>query len=443
MTSEDFFAGNINPRFCQSISGRMDVMGGIGEYSGALVLSTLIRESATIILTSRNDRTIRVYNQIHQQAGQIVYTEIDLLLKSDNSIDRAALKELSQNQYPVNYLFVCLSVLHSRRESIITGIDIYLQSQIPEHVGLGSKEAIVTAFLKALADAYQLVFTDSELPILVWEVLQLFKTHYTPLADSLSCYFGIADHILPILCQPDHISPSFGIPDGIGFAGITTGGISNNIYALSDQIRTAASIGYTMISLFDGTYPHELEITQQTGDRENLLYNGYLANITPLEFESRYKWLPKYVKGSVFLEKSGILIDPALSIEPDTHYPVFQATAHPIYENVRTQYFSLLLQHLPPVDDIERREKSLQQLGNWMFQSYDSYSHLNLNNKQSHALIQLVRDYMGKGVYGARITDQGAGSTVCILWAGHEGQNVVQHIYEQYQQQNSSARLFW
>lgn len=432
MNSDDFFVDNTNPRFTQSTSGCMDVMGGTAEYAGSLVLSTPVQTYVSITLSLRNDTTIRIQKQSATEFP-VIQTDISELLYSENVVDQSELRETAASHYEAGIVLACMLIV-SRQQSIRpTGLDVYIHS--PYQTMIESQEALAISIVKALAEANQIIFLENELPKLAHNALQLLGLHHFPLVNTLASYYVKPGHILPILCQPDHISSTFIIPEGIGFAAINLGSKSNKQLALQEQVHTAASVGYTMISLYDGTYPHELETARKTGNRENLLYNGYLANITPTEFDNRYKWLPKHVYGNTFLEKSGILVDPALSVFPEISYPVFQATVHPIYENIRTQYFSLLLQHMPESDDIERRQQSLQQLGNWMFQSHTSYAALGLSNPVADRLIQVVQQHLGKGIFGARLTNSTIENSVCILWEGQQGYDTIQAIYQMVSQE--------
>jgi len=426
MTIEDFFAGNPQPRLTRSVPGRLDVMGGMAAYSGSLVLQMPVRKSITVALALRNDTMIRIHTQ--PSDGNKPFEIVAFQLPKSGS--------LTGGDALVSVILACLLVWQERAGQL-TGMDIWVHSQIPAGKGLASAAALTVAMMQTLADAHPLSLTGHELARLALRAEKLVASG--SLAAQLTCVYGVPDRLLPILCQPDHASEPFALPEGVRFAGIDSGICSAEQETAYQRVCTAAMIGYTLMALHDGTYPHELELARQTGDREHLLYNGYLANITPLEFEDRYKWLPNQIKGSDFLEKYGIIIDPDLEIEPDNWYPVAAATRHPVYENVRIQYFSLLLQHLPPVSDPERREKSLRQLGSWMYQSHESYSACGLGHPQTDVLVQQVRNEAGNGVYGARITDKGSGGTVCILYEGEQGWETVQRIHAAYERLSSNS----
>ena len=441
MEENDFFAGNPSPRIRHSAPGRLDVMGGIADYSGSLVLQMPIRERTVVMLALRNDTTIRVRTQ-QPVSHPLFETDWRQLLVTDDFIDyqriRKILTTLPGGDWAA-YAVGCLVVLAKEKGVARTGIDIWIDSQVPPGKGVSSSAALEVAVIRALAEAHQLTFTGTELPVLAQKAENRVAGAPCGLMDQLACHFGEPGKLLPILCQPDHVSDAIPLPEGVRFVGIDSGvrhAVGGGTYG---TVRTAAFMGYTLMALYDGAYPHELQRSRDTGQRDHLLYNGYLANLTPREFEDRYAWLPAQFKGGDFIEKYSVTIDPVTEVRLNVTYPVLQAARHPVYENTRVQYFSLLLQHLPPTTDPPAREKALNQLGAWMYQSHDSYSACGLGSEQTDELVRLVRDHAGQGVYGAKITGGGGGGTVCVLCDGAKGLETVRRIHESYQQRHGVA----
>ncbi len=419
MTTELFFSENNHPLHTHSTPGRLDVMGGFADYSGSLVLQMPIGERVHVSLAFRNDTTIRMHVQTKTQllADKIVSFENE---KPGHVPDTQKSVESRWTQL----ILACADTFWQSSNVLAKGLDIWAAIDIPLQKELAEKSALCLSVIQTLAQAYNSPLAETEASLLAHQALQRVDSSAC-LADALTQQIGPPHALLPILCQPGHVSAPVFLPEGVHLVWLDTDVAQPEENSIYQQIKTAAFMGYSMMALSDGVFPHELDRARRTGNREELLYNGYLANITPTEFESRYKWLPPYVKGSVFLEKSGLLIDPTLTVEPETVYPIVQAMRHPMYENVRCQYFSLLLQHLPPITEAERREKSLQQLGNWLFQSHDSYKACGLSHPKADALVQQVKSLAGQGVYGARITDRGAGGSVCVLCEGEKGLEAV------------------
>jgi L-arabinokinase len=141
------------------------------------------------------------------------------------------------------------------------------------------------------------------------------------------------------------------------------------------------------------------------------LWKGYLANISPSAWESRYRELvPVEMLGATFLERYGGSTDTVTSINPQRLYAVRQPTAHPIYEHQRVRLFRTLLAHRPLT------EEDLLLAGELLYQAHASYSACGLGSSGTDRLVQLIAEAgPAQGLYGAKITGGGSGGTVAVL----------------------------
>jgi L-arabinokinase len=154
-------------------------------------------------------------------------------------------------------------------------------------------------------------------------------------------------------------------------------------------------------------------------------WNGYLANLTPSEFEQFSAGrLPEKLGGAEFLARYGDTMDMVTRVDPARTYAVRQPTAHPIYEHFRVRTFVNLLQ-----GDMAA---NAPQLGELMYQSHASYSACGLGSPGTDELVRLARKAgAAQGVYGAKITGGGSGGAVAIL-GRRDAEPAVQAIVEQY-----------
>jgi L-arabinokinase len=174
-------------------------------------------------------------------------------------------------------------------------------------------------------------------------------------------------------------------------------------------VRIGAFMGYRLIAgvaqlpvkgLGDG----HVEITDPK-------WGGYLANVAPSKWESKYRdLLPEVMDGGFFLQAFGGISDPVTYVDPTRSYRVRQPTAHPIYEHRRVQLFRDLL----VAGATEKKERL--QLGDLMYQSHASYSACGLGSSGTDRLVALARRAgRGAGIYGAKITGGGSGGVVAVL----------------------------
>jgi L-arabinokinase len=141
-------------------------------------------------------------------------------------------------------------------------------------------------------------------------------------------------------------------------------------------------------------------------------WHGYLANIAPEEFDSRFAArLPERMTGAEFLRRYDGITDTVTRVQPEREYAVRQSAAHPVYENARVSRFAELLGELRPgADDVALA------MGALMSESHDSYGACGLGSEGTDRLVELVRRAgAAAGLFGAKITGGGSGGTVAVL----------------------------
>jgi galactokinase len=156
-------------------------------------------------------------------------------------------------------------------------------------------------------------------------------------------------------------------------------------------------------------------------------WRGYLANISPEEFEREYvRHLPEEMSGAEFLRRYSRTPDTVTAIDPGRMYKIRQPTTHPVYEHDRVKLFRGLLTE--PSSE-ERRKK----LGELMYQSHASYSACGLGSHGTDLIVSLIRaEGPASGLYGARITGGGSGGTVAIL-GRRDAQQAINRVAEKYE----------
>ena len=148
-------------------------------------------------------------------------------------------------------------------------------------------------------------------------------------------------------------------------------------------------------------------------------WHGYLANLTPAEFEKSYAaQLPEQMMGAEFLNQFSGTSDRVTRVQPDRSYAIRQPTAHPIYEHARVSRFQELL--AAPVD-----ESTCIEMGELMYASHESYSACGLGSSGTDRLVDMVRAAgPAAGLFGAKITGGGSGGTVAVLGRSTSGDAV-------------------
>ncbi len=433
-----------NSFFEASAQGRLDVMGGIADYSGSLVMQMPIREKTTVRLSLRNDFMCSFKSVTESGENLSAIVDYRIFLK-DSKVDYAFAKYKFKNSAGIEwiaYVLGCALVLQKEKRIDFKGGDFFIESNVPLGKGVSSSASLEVATMKALAEAFTISFTGTELPRLAQRTENLLVGAPCGLMDQLTSYFGESRKFLPIVCQPDLVEKSIPIPEDIFFFGIDSGvrhSVGGSSYA---DVRCATFMGYTIIAQTLGANRKDINKAIEQHDFSTLPHKGYLCNISVKEFEAGLsKILPEQISGEEFLLQYGSSIDQVTTVDEAKQYAVSTCTAHPIYENERVHTFRQLMIALNTIGQTSRVEL-LSKMGALMYLSHESYSLCGVGSEQTDEIVELSKE-LGPTVYGAKITGGGSGGTVCILAVGNEGKESVQRLHQSLcAKYNSRLKLF-
>ncbi|HEU5167289.1 MAG TPA: hypothetical protein VFU29_17215 [Chitinophagaceae bacterium] len=410
--------------------GRMDVMGGIADYSGSLLLQMPIKQTTTVNVQKRNDGVFHFRTRVTKKKMNDFILHLSAI--KDMSLVEAGkvIKSVVGGDWAV-YGLGCFLVLANEKGAKISGANVYIESNVPWGKGVSSSAALEIATMNALSQLYKLSLGREELAVLA----QMAENHVAGapcgLMDQLSSHLGLKNKLLPLICQPHHVDKPIGIPRGINFSGIDSGvrhAVSGASYS---DVRAATFMSYSIIALAEGATEEDLDHARTTADWSRLPFKGFLANIPVPVFEEKYlSLLPEEISGKDFLSQYKLSIDTVTTIDAQKFYRPLVCGSHPVYENARVNEFKILLKSFKKQDD---KQTPLIKMGNLMLQSHESYSALGLGNEYTDKIVDLVRGAgVPNGVFGARVSGGGNGGTVCIISYGKEGKNTVKEIYHKY-----------
>ena len=410
--------------------GRLDLMGGIADYSGSLVLQWPIQNAVHVAIQRDKSNTMRIASLSATQTPTPRLFEIDLedFLRPtiDYTAARARLAGDPENHW-ASYIAGAFAVwARERNASFDEGAHILIKSTVPEGKGVSSSAALEVASMQALAAAYELEISATELALLCQKVENYIVGAPCGVMDQMTAACARANRLLELLCQPAELKGTIPLPEELEIWGIDSG-IRHSVGGSDYRtVRTAAFMGYRIIADVAG-----LSVSQ--GERggqvhiDDPKWKGYLANATPDEFERCFAtYVPELFTGADFLKQYDGITDTATSVDGKVIYPVAAATRHPIYEHARVRSFAEILKDW-------RGVSQARSLGELMFQSHDSYSRCGLGSDGTDALVALVRKSASDQLYGAKITGGGSGGTVAVLGRRGAG-NVVRKIANLYRQ---------
>ena len=134
------------PQVCVKVPGKLDLMGEHTEYFEGLVLSLAVNRYLNVSLSERQDNSIRCYSENYKE-------------RKKSSL--SGLKYKREDRW-ANYVKGAVSVM-MQLGCPVRGLDITVNSEIPEQVGLGSSSALTLAVVLALKQIYQFDVSDIQL----------------------------------------------------------------------------------------------------------------------------------------------------------------------------------------------------------------------------------------------------------------------------------------
>ena len=428
-----FFDSNSNVTVARA-PGRLDVMGGIADYSGSLVLELPIAEATFVALQKDDSRNLRVislsgdtttrmltftmpFAQLEQGGKPIGYDDAQRYFSLDVSEHWAG--------YVAGVFLVLMRELGTRFDQ---GARLLISSRVPEGKGVSSSAALEVATMSAVAAAFDVDISPRQLALLCQRVENLVVGAPCGVMDQMTSVCGEENELLEMRCQPAELLGTIELPRDLAVWGIDSGvrhSVGGGDYG---SVRAGTFMGYRIIADVAGL---RVIADDQKAVIEDRYWNGYLANLTPEEFEERFaRKLPETMIGEAFAARYGGTTDTVTNVEADREYPIRAPVAHAVYENSRVNTFANLLR--------ERRESFSTQekaaLGQLMYESHASYSACGLGSPATDRLVELVRTAgVKEGLYGAKITGGGSGGTVAVLGnrdAFAAVRDVAQRFYE-------------
>ena len=407
--------------------GRLDLMGGIADYSGSLVLQWPLREATLVAAQATTDRRLRALS-LGSAEPRFCDVPVDELFPEGDSLDYERARRWFADR-PADgwaaYAFGALVVLaREKGQPRPAGLRLLIRSSVPEGKGVSSSAALEVAVMQAVAAVAGLPLDPRELALLAQTVENRIVGAACGIMDQMTASCGEGDRLLALLCQPAELCGTVALPPDLEIWGIDSGvshAVSGSDYS---SVRTAAFMGARILADRAGL-PVRPGASAGRVEIEDTRWGGYLANVTPSELEGgTLGELPATMGGAEFLAAFEGIADPVTRVDPDREYAVRACAAHPVYEHFRVRTFAELL-HAPP------SERRSELLGELMRQSHASYTACGLGAEATDLLVALVRTAgASQGFFGAKITGGGSGGTVAVL--GRRGADIgkVAQAYE-------------
>jgi len=395
----DFFRPG-QPIHAARAPGRLDVMGGISDYSGGLCLEWPLACATYCYLQKSDDGFITVCSGNAESEGWAPQLRVPATVVHEASF------KASDNARWADYAVGCFAVL-ARSGKVdagqISGARMFVWSDVPLGGGVSSSASFEVAAMQAICGAFGIVLEGVELARLCQRAENEWVGAPCGIMDQMTVALGRKGQLLRLLCQPDLVQGYEELPEGIELFGINSNVKHSVGGAAYGKARCGAFMGRRIL--------HELapRLMQGSDGKE------YLANVPSDIWRSLREGVPEEIGGREFLDFYGDHGDDHTTVDPQVSYRARLAAEHPIYAADRSFRFARLLQYARM--NPGARDSLMEAAGELMVQSHFSYDHrCGLGSAETDLLVRLAREHgLPAGMLGAKITGGGSGGTVAIL----------------------------
>jgi L-arabinokinase len=405
--------------------GRMDVMGGIADYSGSLVLQMPIAEACHAAAQRGPGDGMLTVVSLGGASGaraSVFSLPAAALLEGGAPVSYEAARRALSGDAATRWAAYPLGAVHVLAKEggadwYRTGLRVLLSSAVPEGKGVSSSAAVEVATMSACAALAGVTLDGRTLAL--WCQLAENRVVGAPcgVMDQMASSLGRAGELLALLCRPAEVQGTVALGAHAGVWGIDSGirhSVGGSDYG---AVHAGTFMGRTIVGTLAAAARAEAAASAAAPSRvppasAAAAAGGpaYLTAVPPHEFERAYAAaLPEHMTGAAFGAAHGSHGDDITPLSDATSYAVRTPAAHAVYEHFRVSAFQMVLA-APPGD------AQLALLGQLMHQSHESYNRCGLGSSGTDALVALVEELgPSRGLFGAKITGGGCGGTVCVL----------------------------
>ncbi len=349
-----------------SASGRLDLMGGVADYSGARVLEVATHLTTTVVADAEGALSV----------GPVSLSPADIngLAALPYPEVRVALADAPRWTH---YVIGVAVVLVRHRVIDTPRARLTVTSDVPVSVGVSSSAALEVATARALG-------AGTVEPLRLAALCQEAENHVVGapcgIMDQVVVTMGRPGAVLPILCRPASVDAVVTLPDGLEVVGVPTGAEHDVSGVPYRRARAAAFMGKRIL------------------DDAHAVQHEWVSELPPDAVAA----LPEALDGVEFLDRWDTTDDALTTVDPDETYPVRAATTFGAEEHLR----STMVQ-----DALTRRD--IDAIGRAMAASHAGYDAMGLGHPAATATVD--RALARPGVHGARSSGGGSGGTVVVV----------------------------
>ncbi|MCH7632416.1 MAG: hypothetical protein IIB59_04305 [Planctomycetes bacterium] len=422
-------------RFVAVAPGRLDVMGGLAEYTGALVLNVPLGQHACVAVQRRADEVLSItcssapgengdmpteiaLSKLFPEAGKVIDPENGLALPAGDSSrsGRCVLGALLE------------AVRAGLLPSFSGGLSIAYALTADLTPVAGGAAALSAATLVAAAGALDVPLDAREAAQVCQQMENAWLGLPVGVADAVCSLVGAPQSLNQVRCDPCNPAGSLALPDNLLLIGVDCGAVRKDSAAKYADVRVATFMGRLLI---DRIIRHD--------ELNHIQWDGYLSRLSITDYVERFRdRIPTKFKGQEFLDRFGETSDPLTRVDPNMVYKIRSRTEHHIYEHSRScQFVECISRAIRSGDD-----RAIAEAGELMYASHWSYGQrCGLGSVETDLMLNLIRKQgVAADIYGAKVTGRGGGGIVAVLMKGGDrAETAVRETIKKYNAQSGHA----
>lgn len=450
----DFFEAGV-PTFVARAPGRLDVVGGIADYSGSLVLQLPLSLASFAACQMVSDGRSEVVVRSPPRA--------DVRVPSQRLESVAGAREAFQGDSRWAAYAVGALATADRKPPSGSSVRLFIRSTVPEGAGVSSSAAVAVSCSAALTAALLPTSAEAVPSLRLAACAQAAENGVAGapcgFMDHAVAAAGLSGRLLQLRCQPVELLGFAELPRSVAIWGIDSGvrhSVAGDAYAVA-RIAAFAALG---------------KVQHKNASVKTL------CSLSSADCEKLLQDVPDYLGYEELAEPHPDEVAHPSAKHP--RYPLRSAAAHATGESERAARFAEILERMhkqesccaaekngqtgrlkpektgtaapcspvgtPPLNALDATSSwpwhaEMVSLAEMLASSHRGYSAVGLGSPNADRIVELVAaeraEAESRGVqpalYGARITGGGCGGTVCVLGrAGSEGEAAVRRVADAY-----------
>lgn len=388
----------------------LNVMGGIAESAGALLLHAALAEtvSAAVRRNSPGQVLINWYDSDGQNGAPPFVVAINELRSADGLFLPAAdiIERFGRKLNGPGLALLGAWVEAVREELFPVGENGWSLGGVG-CPGLSTMSALkaplVTAVLHAAAALHGVPLDACRVTAIAVAVQHDWLGWPLGVGDAHAATSGTVGGLQQFRSDMRKFAGTLELPPALEIIGVDCGTESTDARHTNQHVRAAAAMGRVLVRRI------------MEHDKLDLgTWNGHLSGLSMTDYVERFRdRLPMKMKGKEFLDRFGDPGDPYAPVKPELLYKVRSRTEHMVYEHARATHFTEFISRGVRKSD----PQAYIDAGELMYASHWSYGQrCGLGGVETDYLVSQFRQAgKDRDILGAKICGRGCGGMVAVF----------------------------